>query len=517
MRNLTSLLVGSAAIACVGVASNQPAHALYAFGAGSTAAQIAYRQLLDCMYDQAQGTPGGTGANGGPLALSTACTGGAHSGSGFAGSEVLYAGTGSGNGKSSIISNNVATITAPSNSIPWTDSTIGITATAQYDGIQFGGSDDPLNLSDINKYATASGPTKYGNLYQIPSFIIPIAIGLNGTDGTGAALNIANSIPSGGSSGLNLSRQALCGIAAGYITTWNNSILTALNNNVALGTGNITFIHRLDGSGSTFLLTNALQAQCQTITGPNFNAVGTPTVSYALPWTDHTAACPVSPVGIGTDQANWPDLGTDQCGNAIANPGGGHYNQASGSGALVTLVQTTQGAIGYASVDYWAPINSNNLKTANLQGQWDILHGNNNFIPPTAATAQNAMASAEPQFNTGTGGTNNPITDPLAWTLQGVVPNPGLQNAYPISGFTWVLMYQCYQNHANTNNAYITFREWLDYMYGAPAAANIINANGFATLPSAWITQIYGLLSGANGPSQMGNTAACQAPLVGAY
>lgn len=507
MHNLKSILMGSAAVACISVAS-QPAHALYAFGDGSTAAQIAYRQLMDCMYNQAQGTPGGAGANGGPLALSTACPG--QNLSGFGG-EILYAGTGSGNGKNTIVSNNVATIGVPSNSVPWSDSTIGITATAQYDGVQFAGTDDPVNLTDVNKYANAGDPGKFGNLIMVPSFILPIAIGFNGTDGTGAALNITNAIPSGGSSGLNLSRQAVCGIVSGHITQWNNPILTALNGGVALGTGNITLIHRQDGSGTTFLVSNAMQAQCQTISGPNNESPGAATVSYALPWTDRTAACPVGPVGVGSDLLNWPDLGTDQCGTAISNPGGGHFNQASGSGALVSLVASTNGAIGYSSADYWAPVKSGGLKTANLQGQWDITHGNNNFLPATAAGAQTAMASAQPQFPGST------ITDPLAWSLQGVVPNPVLQNAYPISGFTWLLMYQCYQNHSNGNNAFIWFRTWLDFLYGSTTAQNIVTTNGFANLPGTWVTQVYTLLTGPSGPNQMGNSAACQAPLTGAY
>ena len=114
MRNFKSILMGSVAIASISVAS-QPAHALFAFGDGSTAAQIAYRQLMDCLYNQAQGTPGGGGANGGPLALSTACP--SADGSGFGG-EMLYAGPGSGKGKAPIISNSVSTIGVPSNEVP---------------------------------------------------------------------------------------------------------------------------------------------------------------------------------------------------------------------------------------------------------------------------------------------------------------------------------------------------------------------------------------------------------------
>jgi phosphate transport system substrate-binding protein len=495
MRNFKSILMGSVAIASISVAS-QPAHALFAFGDGSTAAQIAYRQLMDCLYNQAQGTPGGGGANGGPLALAAACPGA--NGSGFGG-EMLYAGTGSGNGKNTIISNSVSTISVPSNSIPWSDSTIGITAVTQYDGVQFAGTDDPVNSTDVASYASARQAAA-GNLIQIPSFIIPIALGFNSKDGAGAALHIVNATPTGGSSGLNLSRQALCGIASGHITQWNNPILTALNGGSALGTGNITFVHRSDGSGSTFLLTNALATQCYAITGPQ-NESNSTVVSYAFPWTDHTAACPVAPVGVGTDQANFPDqFATDQCGNAVANPGGGHFANASGSGAVASLVGSTNGAIGYASVDFWAPIMATGSKTANLQGQWAISHGQTTvFTPATAGGAQSAMSERTPNFP----GTT--ITDPISWSLQGVDANPVQLSSYPISGFTWLLMYQCYQPHANGNNAFNWFRTWIDFLYGSTTATNIINANGFAATPGPWVTQVYTLLTGANGPQFTGS------------
>jgi ABC-type phosphate transport system substrate-binding protein len=506
MRNLKSMLMGSvAAIACVSGVS-QPAHANYAFGDGSTAAAIVYRQMLDCLFNQAQGTPGLGGSAGGPLALAAACPG-AHSGIGNSFYEILYAPTGSGNGKltitgsATVTPNSLSTVGTPSTSIPYTDTSSGINSVSQYDGIQFAGSDDPLNSTDIANYSAAGGPAKFGNVYQLPTIIIPIAVGYKGTDGTGANLSV-------GSGGLKLSRQALCGIVSGHVTQWNNSILTTLNGGVTLGTGNITFIHRQDGSGTTFLLTNALATQCYDVTGPQ-NESNATVVSYALPWTDHTASCPIAPVGVGTDTANWPDLTTDQCSNAIANPGGGHYSQASGSGALVALVGSTNGAIGYASADYWAPIKSGGMAVANIQNQWSVTHNALSFVAPTAANAQSTMSEINPNFP----GTS--ITDPLAWSLQGVYPNPVQSNSYPISGFTWVVFYQCYQSHSNGNNALNAFEIFLNYDFGATVGTNIINANGFATVPFPWLQQSYNLLNGSSGP-QITGSGSCPTQ-VGAY
>ena len=70
MRNLKNILLGSVAFACVGVASGA-AQAQLAFGAGATFPQIAYRQLMDCMYNQAQGSPGKPG----PYPKATNCAG----------------------------------------------------------------------------------------------------------------------------------------------------------------------------------------------------------------------------------------------------------------------------------------------------------------------------------------------------------------------------------------------------------------------------------------------------------
>jgi ABC-type phosphate transport system substrate-binding protein len=486
--------MGSAAFASIGLASGT-AQAQLAFGAGATFPQIAYRQLADCLYSQAQGSTGKPG----PIPKATRCPG--FNSSGFGGI-LLYAPTGSGNGKLVLRTNDKNQIGVPSNSIPFTDSNFGINDTTNYDGVQFAGSDDVLNAADMAAWNAAGNPAKFGNIYQFPALVGPVALGFNGKDATGAALNILPATPTGGSSGLNLSRNAMCGIASGHITQWNNPILTALNNGGVLGTGNITFVHRADGSGTTFLLSNALATQCQFEFGPQNETTAT-IVSYAFPWTDHAGPCPPTgtPVAHGANQNNWPDqFPTDQCGIAVANPGGGHFANASGSGSLVALVGATNGAIGYASADFWLPVKVGGLKTANLQAQWDITTSTGLFQPPTGTGAAAAMASAVPQF------TSTTRLNPLAWSLQGVVPNPVVPGAYPIAGFTWIELYQCYAIHSNGNNAFGFFTTFLNYMYGSPDAHNIISDNGFASIPSPWASEIAAIFNDpANQPAQHGN------------
>lgn len=510
MRNLKGYLLGSAAfVACVGPTA-QPAHAQFAFGAGSTFASVVYRSTMDCLYNQLQGSAGLPG----PQAKAATCP--AFNSSGYGGA-MFYAPTGSGNGKAALLSNSPATIATPSasNTVPYTDSTDGITSQAGYDGIQFAGSDDVINSTDVANWNAAGNPAKFGNLIQIPSFAGPVGIGFNGNDGTGAPLNILNATPTGGSSGLNLSRHAICGIFSGHITQWNNPVLTALNGpapGAVLGTGNITVVHRSDGSGTTFLLSNALAAQCQFEFGPNSETDST-TVSWAFPWTDKaSAACPF-PVAHGANLLNWPDTlsaGKDQCGNVVS-AGAGHFLQGSGSSSVSSTVATTNGAIGYASPDFWAPVKAGAPKAANLQSNWDLVASTGTFQPPTAAGASAAMSSSTPVFDSTT------ILNPLAWSVQGVVANPSLPGSYAISGFTWLDMYQCYQPHANGINALTWFRTWMNYLYGSNDAHNMLTANGFTPIPYPWLLQVSNLLTDSvHGPNFVASSTGCTGK-AGAY
>ena len=71
MRNLKTLLLGSVAFAAMGVASESAQAQSVAFGAGATFPQVVYRQLMDCIYTQAQGSPGKPG----PMAKAASCGG----------------------------------------------------------------------------------------------------------------------------------------------------------------------------------------------------------------------------------------------------------------------------------------------------------------------------------------------------------------------------------------------------------------------------------------------------------
>src|SRR5262245_5129636 len=161
--------MGTAALACIGGVSDSANAQSYAFGAGATFPSIAYRQLFDCLYSQAQGSSGKPG----PMAKAASCAGFNSSG---LGGLILYAPTGSGNGKTVLRTNDKTQIGTPSGTAPWTDATIGVNNTTDYDGVQFAGSDDVITAADVTAWNAAGNPATFGNIIQLPGLIGPVAI-----------------------------------------------------------------------------------------------------------------------------------------------------------------------------------------------------------------------------------------------------------------------------------------------------------------------------------------------------
>jgi phosphate transport system substrate-binding protein len=501
------LLAVAAVIGSVGLAGSADAQSypqgIYA--GGSTLASKVYRQLFDCW---------GVPANTSVFPVSASCVDPYTGNPSYAGDtsglsvQILYAPNGSGAGKRAFDNHDGSNSTvtglgtpAASNTIPYTSAYLPAYG---YPTFHFAGSEAPITQIDVNLYNRNGGLANYGAVLQIPAFSTTVTIPFNGKDGNGNPLQIANAVPAGGSSGLNLSRQAFCGIFSGHITQWDNPILTALNGGYPLGSGTITVVHRRDGDGETFLLTNALVAQCAGVTGRNSETDATPAL-YQFRYTDRgtsTAQCDRAIPARGAFLINWPDLVNDQCGQPIAprNAGGGTYVGASGSSGVVNAVTSTPGAIGYVSPDFVQPVVQNynypygpgGLATANLQSQYDIDNNTGAFQPPTATGSATAMAAANPTFD------DTSIQNPINWSRQGVVRNPLLPGSYPISGFTWLDFYQCYKAAD-----LVAIQAYVTYHYTDYGAQNILNANGFAAIPANWQSAVGALLFSS--ASAMGN------------
>jgi len=95
--------------------------------------------------------------------------------------------------------------------------------------VDFAGTDKPLSPKVLKKNA----------LYQFPGVVGAIAMGYD--------------IP--GVHGLKLSRAAVVAIANGTIKYWDNPLITKTNKELELPHKRLTFIHRADGSGTTYNFT----------------------------------------------------------------------------------------------------------------------------------------------------------------------------------------------------------------------------------------------------------------------
>lgn len=220
--------------------------------------------------------------------------------------------------------------------------------------VDFGATDAPLTDKERQQYQT-----KYnGEPVQIPM--------------TGGAVVFAYNL-GGDVKNLRLSRQAYCGIVTGEITNWNDPQIAKDNPGANLPNSPINFVHRSDGSGTTFIFTNHIAAACSS-------------------WK----------AGVGKS-VSWP-TGT-----------GGKGNEG-----VTAQIQQTQGAIGY--IEYSYAVNSN-LNFATLENQ------SGQFVAPSPETAARVLEGQQ---------------IPADFALE--VPDPTDQQAYPIVGLTWLLLYDSYED-----------------------------------------------------------------------
>jgi phosphate transport system substrate-binding protein len=502
MRTTKTLLLASIALGvmCASEAANAQT---VIRGGGATFPSNAYRNLFDCVMFQPTGTTG-AGALHVTFPLSPSCVG---IGPNYPHDSFLflYAPVGSGAGKAGFVSHSAITgnwAAKASGNIPMTDDTFApVFPYPDPQGIQYAGSDDLLLPSDVATYNTNGGPANWGNILFMPAVIGPVAISINSTkDGTGAAWLVPPNT-------IKLSRKSVCGIFSGHITAWDATSITA-DNGGAVGHGLITVVHRSDGSGTNFLTTNALAGQCQSAFGATKDDGPVPSnpalTLYEFAWTNNgtaVAQCPALPF-VGANAVNWPDLVHDQCGNVIANPGGGTFVNANGNAGVATKVNTTNGAIGYNTADQVQPIVPAGPQTAMLQSQYDIDNNTGLYHLPTAAGAQAAMAAVNPVFNSDADRAN-----PLNWASQGTVPNPAQPGSYPISGFSWFLFYQCYANAGVAS----VIPQYIIWHYSNALAASVLGDNGMAVPPASWVNQIQTLITTTSPIGHNGDGGVCNA------
>ena len=189
----------------------------------------------------------------------------------------------------------------------------------------------------------------------------------------GGHISFSYNLPGIENEELRLTRDVYCGIVTGEITEWSDPAIAAVNPDLDIPNLPITWAHRSDGSGTTFVFVNHIDTVC-----PGWQAgVGT-----SVDW----------PVGIG----------------------------GQGNEGVAATIQQNEGAIGYLSYAYAA---LNDISSALVENQAG------NFMQPTPENAANALLGAE-------------VPDDFAL----LIPDPAGEDAYPIVGLVWVMIYQNYDD-----------------------------------------------------------------------
>ena len=182
--------------------------------------------------------------------------------------------------------------------------------------VDFAGTDKPLSPKTL----------KANKLYQFPAVVGAITMGYN--------------IP--GVKSLNLTRGAISEIALGNIKYWDNKMITIANPGVALPHNKLTFVHRADGSGTTYNFTYYLS-------------------KANSEWRTHFGA---------KKSLTWP---------------GDHHIGGKANSGVSALIKQTPYSIGY--IDY-ADARAAGLEMASVQNKEGY------FITPTLKAFQIAAAKA---------------------------------------------------------------------------------------------------------------------------
>ncbi|WP_297088938.1 phosphate ABC transporter substrate-binding protein PstS [uncultured Draconibacterium sp.] len=224
------------------------------------------------------------------------------------------------------------------------------------------------------------------------------------------AVVIAYNLP--GVDGLKLSNELLEKIFMGEITKWNDSAIKANNEGIALPDMDITFVHRSDGSGTTYIFSDYMSK----ISTKWADAVGK---GKSLQW----------PVGMG----------------AKGNPG------------VAGTIKQTEGAIGYIGSEYAFAQKIQTAKVQNSAG---------NYIEPSIASVS-AAAKGEIPADTRIMLTNS--ADP---------------EAYPISGFTWIILYKEQSYNGRSKDQALATVSFLDWLVSSDAQGQAEKVH-YAPLPEA--------------------------------
>jgi phosphate transport system substrate-binding protein len=224
---------------------------------------------------------------------------------------------------------------------------------------------------------------------------------------------------------LRLTGEVIGDIYMKRITKWNDSRIAALNPSVSLPATDIIVVHRSDGSGTTYVFTDYLSSASPTWA----QSAGGPGRGKEVNW----------PVGLG----------------------------GQGNEGVSGQVKQTPGSIGYVELAY---AKQNALPAAHIRNKAG------EFVEPTIASI---TAASEGVIAALPADTDYRVS---------IVNAPGA-GTYPISSFTWLLVYKTPPDAAKGRKL-VDFMRWM-YTTGQQSAATL----DYAPLPAALAQRLTDRLS----------------------
>jgi phosphate transport system substrate-binding protein len=261
--------------------------------------------------------------------------------------------------------------------------------------VDFGATDGPMTDEQLAK-------AKGGPILHFPTVLGGVAVTYN--------------LP-GVTRPIRLTGPVIADIFLGGITKWNDSRIASLNPGVRLPSTDMIVVHRADGSGTTYILSDYLSA-------------------VSPSW--------LKKVGRGQN-LSWP-----------AGLGG------KGSEGVTGQVKQLPGAIGYVELSY---ASRNKLPVALVR------NAAGDYVAPTLQSVTAAAAGAAAKL-------------PAKTDYRISIVNAPGNAAYPISSFTWILVYQHPRNAAR-GKALVNFLRWA-YTHGESVASSL----DYAPLPASMIKRL---------------------------
>ena len=230
---------------------------------------------------------------------------------------------------------------------------------------------------------------------------------------------------------LRLSSDVIADIFLGRITRWNDARLHALNPGAPLGDSTIRVVHRSDGSGTSYIMSDYLSA-----VSPEWKAG--PGRGREVKW----------PTGKGSD----------------------------GNEGVAGAVKQQPGSIGYLEVVY---ARQNQLRIAHIRNRAG------RFLSPMPFEIASASTSAfaafrRPPNSVGSAASSGTSAPDLRVSI---VDAPG-EHAYPIASFTWMLFSPSSLGPVKTRQ-FTDFLRWA-LLDGGSTAAEL----GYVALPTEAATQV---------------------------